>query len=148
MQDAKEARQICADVMFIEGKFFDGLGGGLEQSRVSHALVFSDEAAQFFWDREGEQEMVSGELALELFLKPLSSLMVLASRAMAIATGAIEFMGPTAGFALVEGQAAGFGTAADDGIDDLAVCFRHAVGVAFEVLGGEGAKDLIDGGHG
>jgi hypothetical protein len=28
------------------------------------------------------------------------------------------------------------------------VCFRHAVGVTLEVLGAEGAKDFIDGGHG
>lgn len=92
--------------------------------------------------------MVSGELALDLFLKPLLSLMALASWAMAIATGAIELMGPTAAFALVEGQAAGFGTAGCDGIDGFEVCFRHAVGVAFEVLRAEGAKDLIEGGHG
>ena len=32
VQDAKEAWQIGADVMLIEGEFFDGVGRGLEQS--------------------------------------------------------------------------------------------------------------------
>ena len=45
------------------------------------------------------------ELALKLFFEPLLSLMVLASGAMAIATGAIERVGLPAAFALVESQA-------------------------------------------
>jgi len=40
----------------IEGKFFDNLGGGLEQGRVSYSLVFANEVAQILWDRKGEQE--------------------------------------------------------------------------------------------
>ena len=92
--------------------------------------------------------MVTWELALDLFFEPLLSLMVLASGTVAIATGAIELVGLSAAFALVERQAAGFGTTADDGIDDFAVSFRHRVGVALEVLRAEGAKDFIDGGHG
>jgi hypothetical protein len=101
-----------------------------------------------FWDREGDEEVVSGELALELFLKPNLSLMVLASRAMAIAAGAIELMALGAGFALVEGNAAAFGATGNHRIDDFAVSFRHGLGVALEVFGAEGAKDVIDGGHG
>ena len=74
--------------------------------------------------------------------------MVLAGGAVAIATGAIEFMGPSAGCALVERKAAGFGATGHHRIDNFEMCFRHAVGVALEVLGAEDAKDLIDGGHG
>jgi len=72
----------------------------------------------------------------------------IASGAMAIATGAIELMGPPAVLTLVAGQAAGFGAAGHQRSDDFEVCFRHALGVAVEVLRGEGAKDFIDGGHG
>ena len=102
VQDAKEARQICADVALIESKFFDGVRGGLEQGGVSHALVLSHEVAQRFWDRKRNEEMVAGELAVDLFLQPLTGLMVLASRAVAIATGAIDLVGGVAFFALVE----------------------------------------------
>src|SRR3989304_4192646 len=148
VQHSKEARQISPEVMWIGGKFFHGVRRGLKQGRVSHALVFANKGAQALWHREGEKEMVGGELAVDLFFQPLSSLTLLASRAMAIATRAIEFMGPGAGFTLVAGPAAGFGAAGNQRIDGFAVGFRHAVGVAFEVLRGEGAKDLIDGGHG
>jgi hypothetical protein len=45
-------------------------------------------------------------------------------------------------FALVKGEAAGFGATVDDGIDDFAVCFRHDLGVALEVLGAEGERKI------
>jgi len=45
VEDAEESWEITADVVFVEGEFFDGLGGGLEQGRVSHPLVFANEAA-------------------------------------------------------------------------------------------------------
>jgi hypothetical protein len=92
--------------------------------------------------------MMGWELALKLCFELLAGLMVLASGAMAIATGAIERVRRLAAFALVEGPPAGFGTTMGDGIDGLEMCFRHAVGVAMEVLGAKGAKDFIDGGHG
>ena len=67
VQHAKEARQIGADVTLIKSKFFDGLRGGLKQGGVSSALVFAHKGAQVLWHREGEKEMVSGELAVDLF---------------------------------------------------------------------------------
>ena len=148
VKHTEEAGDICTDVILIEGQFFDGVRGRLEQSGVSQALVLSHEVAQRFWDRKGNEEMVVGELALDLFLQPLLSFMGLASWAMAIATRAIELVGLGASFALVKCNAAGFGTTGHDGIDDFAVCFRHAVGVTLEVLGAEGCKDFTDGGHG
>ena len=92
--------------------------------------------------------MVAGELPLELFFQPLPGLMVLSSGAMAISTGTISLMDRSTFFALVKGETAGFGATADDGLDDFAVCFRHDLGVAFQVLGAEGLEDLIDWGHG
>jgi len=148
MKDAKEARQIGADVTLIKSKFFHGVRGGPKQGGVSGTLIFAHKGAQVLWHRKGEKKVVSGELAVDLFFEPLSSLMLLASRAMAIATGAIELMGLSAAFALVVGNATDFSATGGDSIDSFAVCFRHAVGVAFEILRGEGAKDLIDGGHG
>ena len=105
VKDTKEARQIGAYVMLIEGEFSHRFGRGFKQSRVSGALVFAHKATESFWHREGKEEMMGWELALKLFIEPLLSLMVLASGAMAIATGAIELVGLTAIFALVEGQA-------------------------------------------
>lgn len=147
VKDTEEPWEISPDVMLIGGKFFDRLRGGLKQCRVSDALVFADKTTQVLWHREGEKEMMSGELAVDLFFQPLSGLMLLASGAVPIATGAIEFMGPAARFALIKGQAAGFGATGSESIDGFAVCFRHQVGVALEVLRAEGAKDFIDGGH-
>ncbi len=68
---------------------------------------------------------MTGELPLDLFFQPLPGLMVLTRRAMAISTGAIEWMELAAFFALVKGNAVDVGATADDGIHDFAVCFRH-----------------------
>ena len=148
MKDSEESRKISTDVMFIQGEFFDGLRGGLEQGRVSHPLVLSDEAAQILRDGESEQEMVTGELTLNLFLQPLSGLMVLTSGAMAISTGAIDPMELATLLALIKGDTTSLGATADDGINDFAVYIRHDLGVAFQVLRAEGSEDLIDCGHG
>ena len=67
MKDAKETRQVGADVMWIGGEFFNRFRGGLKQCRVSGALVFAHQGAQVFRHREGEKEMVRGELAVDLF---------------------------------------------------------------------------------
>src|SRR4029453_19334206 len=67
VKHSKEARQISTEVMLIGGKFFDGLRRGLKQGRVSGALVFAHQGAQVLRHREGEKEMVSGELAVDLF---------------------------------------------------------------------------------
>ena len=40
VQDAEEAREIGTDVLLIEGEFFDGVRGGLEQSGVSRRAGF------------------------------------------------------------------------------------------------------------
>ena len=68
MKDSKESREISADVMFIRGKFLHSFGGSLEQDRVSHPLVLTNESAQILRDGKSEQEMVTGELTFHLFL--------------------------------------------------------------------------------
>lgn len=92
--------------------------------------------------------MVAGELTFHLFLQPLPGLMVLTSRAMAIATGAIDPVELATFFALINGDPRSFSTTGDDGIDDFTVDMRHGLGIAFQVLRAEGSEDLIDGGHG
>jgi hypothetical protein len=148
VEDAKESREITADILLIRGEFFDSLGGGLEEGRVSHPLVFANEGAQIFGDGKGEQEMMTGELAFDLFFQPLAGFMVLTRRAMAISTGAIDPMELATLFTLVEGNATDLGATGDDGIDDFSVCMRHGLGIAFQVLGAKGSEDLIDRGHG
>ena len=147
VQDAEEAGEIGTDVLLIEGEFFDGIGGSLEQSGVSQALVLPHEGAQRLWDGKGNEEMVSRELALDLFLQPQLSFVVLAGWAVAIATGAIELAWLGAVVALVERRPAGLRTTCHEGIDDFAVRLGHLGGVTSEVLGCEGGKDFMDGGH-
>jgi len=74
--------------------------------------------------------------------------MVLTRGAMAISTGPIDPMEFAALLALIKGDTTGLGATGDDGIDDLAVCFRHEMGVALQILGAESLEDLIDCGHG
>ena len=147
MQDAEEAGEIGADVLLIEGEFFDGIGGRLEQSAVTGALVLPHEGAQLLWDGKGDQEVMTRELALELFFEPLLGFVVLASGAVAITAGAKELLRLSAALTLVECGTARLRTTGDDGIDDFLVSLGHRGGVTLEILGCEGSKDFMDGGH-
>src|SRR5215471_9564279 len=102
VKDAEETRQVGADVMSIGGEFFNRFRGGLKQGRVSGALVFSDEGAQLFWDCKSNEKMVRGEVALEVFLRPLSSFVLLTGQAVTITAGAIELVGLAALIALIK----------------------------------------------
>ena len=147
VQDAEEAGEIGPDVLLIEGEFFDGVGGSLEQSGVSQALVLAHERTQLFWDGKRDEEVVTRQLALDLFFEPQLGLVVLAGGTMAIAAGAKELAQLGAAFTLVEGNPAGLRTTSHDGIDDFAVTLGHLGGVTLEVLGSEGCEDFMDGGH-
>jgi hypothetical protein len=147
MQHAEESWEIGADVLWIEGEFFDGIRGSLEQSGVTDALVLPYERAQLFWDGESNQEVVSWKLTLDVFFEPLLSFTVLAGGAVAIAAGAKELSGLGAAFTLVERHPAGLGTTSDDGIDDFAMGLGHLCRVTLKILGAKGGKDFMDGGH-
>jgi hypothetical protein len=134
-------------VLWICGEFFDRIGGSFEQSGITDTLVLPDERAQLFWDGEGNEEVMTWELALELFLEPPLSFVVLAGGAMAIAAGAKELARLGATLALVERDAASFRTTGRDGIDDFAMSLGHLGGVTLKVLGCEGSKDFMNGGH-
>ena len=72
----------------IRASFLMAVRRGLEQSRVTEALVLAHEGAQLFWNGKGDQEVMAWELALDLFFEPLLGFVVLAGGAVAIATGA------------------------------------------------------------
>src|SRR5512136_1534154 len=84
MKDAKETREICADELFIGYQLFNRFGGSFKQGGVGRPLVLTDETAQALRDGKGEHEMVTWELAFELFVQPLPALVVLTGGAMAI----------------------------------------------------------------
>jgi len=92
VQDAEESREVCSDELFIWDQFFNRLGGGSKQSGVGGPLVFTDEAAQALRDGKSEHEMMTWELAFELFVQPLAALVVLTGGTMRIFTGAIDAM--------------------------------------------------------
>jgi hypothetical protein len=147
VEHAEEAWEIGTEVFSIKGKFFDRIRRRLEQSGVTGALVLAHERTQLFWDGKRDEEVVTRRLALKLFLQPLLGFIVLAGGAVTIAAGAIELLRLSAALALVERHPAGFRTTGDDGIDDFLVSLGDLGGVTLEVLGSEGCKDFMDGGH-
>jgi hypothetical protein len=147
VEHAEEAWEIGTDVFSIEGKFFDRIRRRLEQSGVTGALVLAHERTQLFWDGKRDEEVVTRQLALDLFSQPLLGLIVLAGRTVAIAAGAKELARLSAAVALIERHPAGLGTTRRDGIDDFLVSLGHGASVTLEILGCEGGEDFMDGGH-
>ena len=147
VEHAEEAWEIGTEVFSIEGKFFDRIRRRLEQSGVTGALVLAHEGAQLLWDGKGDQEVMTRELALELFFEPLLGFVVLASGAVAIAAGAKELARLSAALTLVERDTARLRTTRREGIDDVAVSLGYGASVTLEILGCEGGEDFMNGGH-
>ncbi len=147
MQHAEEAWKIATDVLLIESEFFKCIRRRLEQSGVTGALVLAHERTQLFRDGKGDQEVVTGELALDLFFEPALGLIVLTGRAMAIAAGAKELARLGTAVALIEGGPASLGATSDDSIDDFAMGLGHPMAIALKILRPKGGKDFTDGGH-
>lgn len=144
VEHAEEAWEISSHIFFIQGEFLHGLGGCLEKSRVGHALMASNEAAQGFGNGEGDHEVVAGKLSPDLGLQPLPGFQMLAGGAMAVAARLIYDVEVSALLALEAGDSCFFGAAGSDRIDGLSVLPVHVVPEAFKVLGTEGGEDLID----
>jgi hypothetical protein len=89
-----------------------------------------------------EAGMMAGQLAAHPALEPLSGFVMLAGRAVAIATRLIGDVALSALLALKVGKARLLSAALHDGIDDFAVLARHLIPEVLDVLGTEGAEGL------
>ena len=90
MKDAKEAGKIAPDMFFIRDELLYGLRGGLEEGRISRALMTTNEPTETFGHRERDHEMMPGKLAIHLSFKPLTCLNVLTGWAVAIAEVSVD----------------------------------------------------------
>jgi hypothetical protein len=88
--------------------------------------------------------MMAWKLPLHLLFQPLSRLVVLTGRAMAIATGAIHEVGFPALLAAVERSTASFGAAVTDGLHGFPMLVWDGFTIALQVLGTEDAEEVVD----
>lgn len=108
--------------------------------------MLAHERTQLFRDGKGDQEVLTGELAFDLFFEPALGFIVLTGRAMAIAAGAKELARLGTAVALIEGDPASLGATSDDRIDDFAMGLGHPIAIALKILRSKGGKDFTDGG--
>lgn len=116
MQDSEEAGLVAADELIICDKHFDCLRRGGKQCRVGFSLVASEGRSQLLGDGKGDHKVVAGKLAFQLSVEPLSGFVILADRAMPITAGAVTDMDVSATATIVNHEATGGGSAADDGL--------------------------------
>jgi len=88
--------------------------------------------------------MVSRQLPLHLHLQPLPGFVILAGGTVPVATRAVDDVGSAAGFAVINGDAAGFRAAIEYSIDDFPVLIRHGVAIAVNVLVCESLEDFFN----
>ena len=106
----------------------------------------ADEGTQGFRDREGEEEVWSRELFVQMVLEPLLGFMLLALGTVAVATGMVHTVVAPTRVALIEAVAVGAALALLDGADDLAVCGGE-MGIARKVCWRKRREDIAEGGH-
>src|SRR5713101_849596 len=119
MQDTGEAREIGPDEALIFGQPLESRGRRLKQGLVREALMRADEGSKRLRDGEGEEEMRSGELFVQVMLEPLLGFMLLTLGTVAVATGMIDAVLLATTVALIEAVAVVSALALLDGADDL-----------------------------
>jgi hypothetical protein len=120
----------------IASELLEGLRRGLKQGFIARTLVGAEKAAKRLGNGEGEQKVGHGQLAGLLVAGPLTGLMLLALRAVAVAAGAMDEMLLTAIGALIQCGAIGTGTASQQGLQSLS--FEQGQGM----LGPVGVDDI------
>ena len=146
VQDTGKTGQSCADEALILGEQFQGVGRGFEHGLVTNLWMGADDRAKGLRDGEGDQEVRTRELLIELFVQPRLGFMVLTLGTMSIATGVRDAVAMSTAVALIEAVSVCSRTTLADGRDDFAVCLGE-VGMLFEILRGIGGEDVGDGGH-
>jgi len=147
VQHAEEPGGVSGQELRIGGEFFDRPRGGLEQRPVADALMATDESAQFFRHREGEHEMVGGQLALQLRVQPGIGLVLLAAGTVTVAAAARQQELLSAGFTPIRERTIGWAGAADDRRDHLLMLPRQARAEARQIGRAVEAEDLLNGAH-
>jgi len=119
MQDPGTTREVCPDETLVLGKPFEGFRRGFEQGLVANALMRAEKRAQGLRDGEGEEEVWPGQLLLPVVREPLLGFMLLALRAVTIATGMMAPVVLATALTLIEAVSVMAATALLDGANDL-----------------------------
>ena len=128
---------------FVLLKFYDPAVGNSHLKHVGGALVGSEKCAQLLWYGKRDQEVMSGQLPIKLFIEPLSGVMALADIAMTVAAGAEAHVHLAASATVANHQAGISAPAFDNGANGLDVVFRHAIPVLMKILGRILRKNLL-----
>jgi hypothetical protein len=147
VQDTEKPSNVPSDVLGVSSQGLDRSRRGLEQRPVADLLMPTQEGAQWLGHREGEQEVLAGHLARPLPLQPLLALALLATRAVAVAAGAMDDVPLPAPVADVEGRTRRLGMAGCDRRDDLLVGRGHGRTEAVEVGRPVRAKEVLEESH-
>ena len=147
VQHAEEPGGVGPQELRIGGELLDRGGGGLEQRAVADALMAADESAQLLGHREGEHEVVGGQLALQLGVQPGIGLVLLAAGTVAVAAAARQQALLGAGLTPIRERTAGRAATADDRCDHIFVLHGHARAEACQIGRAVAAEDLLNGAH-
>jgi len=77
--------KICAQKALLPGEELQRLGGCPEKGLVADPLMTGDHIPEFLGDSEGDQEVRTGHLTMQLGFEPLTALVVPALRAVPVA---------------------------------------------------------------
>jgi hypothetical protein len=147
MQDTDKPREVRTDETLVFGEPFEGERRGFEHGVIRDTLMRADEGSERLRDGEGEEEVRSRELLLQVVAEPLLGFMMLTLRAMTMATRMMDAVLTPTAWALRETVSIVATWAVLDGADDLAV--RGGEGrIALKVCWSKGVEDIAEGGHG
>ena len=143
-----EDAERAADPRAIGGERVDGGRGFAEEHGVDHGLVGTREGTEFARQRKGQSGVVAGEQARAEALEPVLRPILLARRAMPVATRVIRVLERAAVVTAMERAAHRRGATAGDVGHRATVRRQHPPRVRLHIRGARGANDVREGQHG
>jgi hypothetical protein len=94
VQNPGEPREVCPNEARVCGEPCEGARRGAEHGVVRKALMGADEGSERLRHGEGEEEVRSGKLCVQMLVEPLVGFLLLTLGTVAVATGMMDAVLP------------------------------------------------------
>lgn len=146
-QDAGEAGQSWADDPFVVGQAFEGVGGRRDQGVVTAVLGGANEIPTLLGDGEGDQDVRSWKLPVEVCVQPWLRVVMLTRGTRPMAARAVDGRPGSTGLAVGDGKSVVAWTAMDERIEHVARG-QGTLGMLRKLFRAVRGEDVGEWGHG
>ena len=143
VKNAEKPREIGPDKSLVFRQYFQRLGRGLEKRAIRERLIRADYRPDLLGNGEGNHEMMTRDLPVQLFFQPRLGLVMLTQGAMPVSTGPGYIVTLPTLYTPVDSGSQPTGPTIDDSVDHFSMA-RGYVGISLDVFRRELMNYLVN----